>query len=273
MMRLFVTGAAGGLATGLRPFLRTMFDLTLVDIAPIDALHPGERAVQMDLGDRDGLQAAMQGCDAVLHLAAVHGLTISFEQTLDVNYRALIGLMDGAQECGIKRVIFASSNHGWGFYPRSDAPLTDLAPPRPDGWYAISKIWAEAVMAYYADTRAMATTSLRIGNCGPDVPDERRLHMWISYRDLARLIALCLARTTPGHAAFFACGDCPDPFFDTSAARAMGFVPLDRPGDHVTHPDIATRGPEPGIAGRLIGGHFARANLLVDPATGGRDDA
>lgn len=265
MRRLLITGAAGGLGQGLLDHLRPCYALRLLDMAPIGHLLPGDEAVTGDLSDPALASHSVAGCDAVLHLAAVHGLTISFEETLAANYRGVLNLMDAARSQGIRPVVFASSNHGWGFHPRGAAPLPVLAPPRPDGWYAVSKIWGEAVMALYGDAHGMVTTSLRIGNCGPDVPDERRSHMWISFRDLAALINLSLARKGPGHKAVFACADCDDPFFDTGEAKALGFRPQDHPSDHLAHADVARQVPPKGMAGLAIGGAFAAAAFTANP--------
>jgi uronate dehydrogenase len=151
--------------------------------------------------------------------------------------------------------------YGWGFYPRAAAPLGDAAPPRPDSWYGISKVWSEAVLSYLADCHGIRATSLRIGNCGPNVPDERRTHMWISFDDLAQLVRLALARTDRGHRAVFATADCAAPFFDNSGARALGFITRDRPEHHLADPSIASHRPAEGIAGQALGGRYAAASL------------
>lgn len=270
MRRLLVTGAAGGLGHGLRPHLRTQWRLRLTDIVPVGPLEPEDEAVTGDLSDPAFAARAVADCDAVLHLAAVHGLSIPFDQTLAVNYHGLLHLMEAAVAAGVGRVVFASSNHGWGFYPRAAAPLPETAAPRPDGWYAVSKIWGEAVMALFADVHGMTNTSLRIGNCGPTVPDERRSHLWISFRDLAALIDLALVRPGPGHRAVFACADCDAPFFDGAGARAMGFRPLDRPSDHLAHPGVSAEPAASGVEGQAIGGAFAAANFRGDPDTWSR---
>ncbi|MCU0905871.1 MAG: NAD(P)-dependent oxidoreductase [Rhodobacteraceae bacterium] len=265
MSRLLVTGAAGGLGRGLRPHLRRHWRLRLTDVVPPGPIDPQDEVVTGDLCDPAIAARAVAGCDAVLHLAAVHGLTITFSETLDVNYTGTLHLMDAAVAAGVRRVVFASSNHGWGFHPRANAPLPDDAPPRPDGWYAVSKLWGEAVMALYADMHGMTNTSLRIGYCGADVPDERRRQMWLSFRDLAALVTLSLTRPGPGHAAFFAAADCNAPAFAGETARRLGFVPQDRPDDHLAHPGIAAEPPPPGLAGEAMGGAFAAANFRADP--------
>jgi uronate dehydrogenase len=264
MKRLLITGAKGIVGTGVRAPLAEAFRLRLA-VRSAAGLNLGpHEIVEGDISEAEMLDRAVAGCDAILHLAASYALSIPLEGTLDVNYRGLARLMDAAVRHGVRNVVFASSNHGWGFYPRAQAPLADTAPPRPDGFYGISKIFGEAVMAYYADAHGMATTSLRIGNCGPDVPDERCRHMWISFRDLAALVQLAVEREDTGHRAVFATADCATPFFDNASAKAMGFVTRDHPDDHLRDPAVADAAPAAGIAGLSLGGGFPAANFRAD---------
>jgi uronate dehydrogenase len=258
--KLLITGAAGLLGSALSRRLRATFDLILLDRAAI-ASEPGDVVVVGDLGDRAVLLRALDGAQAVLHLACRFGETMTFADSLDTNYRATLALYEGAIAAGVADIVFASSNHGWGFYPRAAAPLGDTAPPRPDSWYGISKIWSEAVLSYLADCHGIRATSLRIGNCGPNVPDERRTHMWISFDDLAQLVRLALARTDSGHRAVWATADCDAPFFDNSGARALGFTSKDRPELNLADPAIAAHKPAAGIAGQVMGGSYAEASL------------
>lgn len=264
--KLLITGAGGIVGSGLRPYLAAEYDLRLSMRDAVPDLDPSLETVIGDIADPEVIARAVEGCDAILHLAAVHGTGITFDETLDVNYTGLVALMEAAVAQGVRHVIFASSNHGWGMWPRSASPLVDTAPPRPDGWYGVSKIFGEAVMALYADTRGMRTTSLRIGNCGPAVADERRQHMWISFADLAQLVRLSLDREDFGHRAVFATADCATPFFDTTGARAMGFTTTDRPEDHLADPAIASHPPAEGMEGAAIGGGYAKANFRADRA-------
>jgi uronate dehydrogenase len=258
--RLLITGAAGLLGRELSRRLRDTFDLILLDRAAITSA-PGDVVVVGDLGDRAVLLPALEGAQAVLHLACRFGETMTFADSLDTNYLATLALYEAAVAAGVTDMVFASSNHGWGFYPRAAAPLGDAAPPRPDSWYGVSKIWSEAVLSYLADCHGIRATSLRIGNCGPDVPDERRTHMWISFDDLAQLVRLALARTDCGHRAVFATADCDAPFFDNSGARALGFITRDRPEDNLSDPAIASHPPAEGIVGEVLGGSYAAASL------------
>lgn len=261
MDTLLITGAAGHVATGIRSFLRPLYHLRLFDIAPVYDARPGEDTVVGDIAKPADVAAAMQGVDKVLHLACRHGPSIDFEDTLDVNYRGTINLIEASLRENVRHLVFASSNHGWGLYPRADTPLSDAAAPRPDGWYGISKIWAEATLAYYAHANDKIITSLRIGNCSARVNDERCSHMWISFADLASLIELALSRDDTGHRAVFATADCADPFFDNSGAKKMGFAPVDAASDHMANAGVAGQAPDTGVFGTLLGGEYAVAGL------------
>jgi nucleoside-diphosphate-sugar epimerase len=74
-------------------------------------------------------------------------------------------------------VVFASSNHAVGFYPRHHRIGTDVT-ARPDSRYGVSKVFGEAVGALYADKHGLGVTCLRIGNFGDKPLDHRRLSIW-----------------------------------------------------------------------------------------------
>ncbi len=260
MTKLLITGAAGLVGSALRPLLRSSFDLVLLDTADFGPLADNEQPYRASITDVASVDAAVRGVDAVLHLAAVHADAIGFEQTLDVNYRGMIVLLDAVARHGVGQVIFASSNHGWGFYQVADTPVGDTMPPRPDGWYGISKLWGEAVLAFYAEAHGFNGTSLRIGNASAEVADRRRLHMWLSFEDLARLVAAVLDRPQPGHRAFFCNSNGPEPFFSDAGLDALGFRPARDPRDHLADPAIATGPALPPDTD--IGGSFAAANRV-----------
>lgn len=252
-MRLAITGAGGIVGRGIAPYLRNRFDLVLIDRKAPDNSSPQDTWVISDIQDRAALDQALEGVDAVLHLAAVHGFSISFEETLDANYRGTISVYDAAVAAGAKHLIFASSNHGWGFRQVRQTPLSTTTPVAPDGWYGIAKMWGEAVTAYYAEAFGLHGTSLRIGHANDHVPTAREGHMWISFRDLAGLIRQVIEAPAKGHRALWATAICDAPYFDNAETLGTGWAPLDRPGSPV---DSA---PAP-ISEDDIGGAFARAN-------------
>ena len=255
---LVISGAGGVVGTGIRPFLRDFADLRLISRSAPPDLAGSETWIAADIRDADAVRDAMAGAQAVLHLACVHGHRIGFEETLDTNYRGTIALYDAAVSAGVSQLIFASSNHGWGFHTASATPLPPGAEVAPDGWYGISKIWGEAVTAHYAHAFGLSGVSLRIGHANDHVPTPREGRMWVSFRDLAALIALIVQARTPGYRAVWATAPCPEPFFDNTETLRLGWSPRDLPG--------SPRQSAPVVApDQHIGGAFAQANRRATP--------
>ena len=62
----------------------------------------------------------------------------------------MYNLYEGCRKNNVKRVIWASSVHTVGFYPRSKV-IDSKAPPRPDSNYGLSKVFGESLAQYYWD--------------------------------------------------------------------------------------------------------------------------
>lgn len=112
---VLLTGAAGSLGTLMRGLLPAYgYDLRLLDLTPIEG-EPD--AVTADLGDKAALREAVRGVDAVIHLAGI-SLEASFDKILHSNIEGTYNLYEAAREEGVKRIVFASSNHAIGYTPR-----------------------------------------------------------------------------------------------------------------------------------------------------------
>lgn len=110
-------------------------------------------AVQGDLDDRDGLQAACDGCDVVFHVAAKADYWKDDDKDLmlQINVDGTRNVLWAAQSANVKRVIFTSSASAVGI--RDDGQASDESEPfslRPERfWYAYSKVLAEEVVAEF----------------------------------------------------------------------------------------------------------------------------
>jgi len=103
-------------------------------------------------------------------------------------------------------VVFASSNHAVGFYPRRRRIGVDAA-VRPDSRYGVSKAFGEALGALYAFKHGLRVTCIRIGNFG-DVPvDRRRLSIWLAPQDLVQLIRIGLEHADVRYEIFYGASD------------------------------------------------------------------
>lgn len=191
--KILITGASGQIGRVLRAGLRGKYQLLrLLDIAPLGQAEAGEELVQADIRDMAALEKAMEGIECVVHLAGVPVEDV-WEKVLPLNIEGCYNTFEAARRKGVKRFIFASSNHAIGFH-RRDRFLDDEVMPRPDSRYGVSKIFGEALGRLYADKHGMQVACLRIGSFRsdnqPTVP--RHLLTWISERDMVQLVEKCI---------------------------------------------------------------------------------
>ncbi len=224
--RLLLTGAAGGLGRALRERLKANCTvLRLSDRENIGAAGAGEEVVQADLADAGAVSGMVEGVDAIVHLGGV-SVEGPFGPILQANILGAYNLYEAARLHGVKRIVFASSNHVTGFY-RQDQTITADDPPRPDGLYGLSKAFGEDLSRLYFDRYGMETACIRIGSSFPEPKDRRMLATWLSFDDLHRLIAACLSTPVLGHSIVFGMSDNAVTWWDNSRARHIGYVAQD----------------------------------------------
>ncbi|CAB3638763.1 dTDP-glucose 4,6-dehydratase [Achromobacter spanius] len=97
-----------------------------------------------DIRDPHGVKAAMQGCDAVLHLAALIAIPFSYHSPdtyVDTNVKGTLNVLQAARELGIKRVIHTSTSEVYG--TARFVPITEEHPLQGQSPYSASKIGAD----------------------------------------------------------------------------------------------------------------------------------
>jgi len=173
---------------------------------------PTERLLIADLADFAAMQKAVQGMDAVVHMAANPNGEAEWESVLRNNIIGSYNVFEACRQAGVKRVIYASSVQvilGYGkdepyasllsgdpaVVPPTDfAPVTHLQPTRPLNLYASSKVLGEAMAHTYAYSHGLSCICLRIGGVAdpepPDFPGVRAV--WCSQRDIAQIARLCI---------------------------------------------------------------------------------
>lgn len=224
--RVLLTGAAGGLGQALRePLAGNCSVLRLSDRAPLGAPRANEEIVQADLADPQAVTVAMEGVDAVVHMGGI-SVEGPFEPILQANIIGVYNLYEAARSVGVKRLVFASSNHVTGFYRQSETITAD-APPRPDGFYGLSKAFGENLSRFYFDRYGIETACIRIGSSFSEPRDRRMLATWLSYGDLHRLVTACLTTPLLGHSIIFGMSNNAVTWWDNARARHVGYVPQD----------------------------------------------
>lgn len=227
--RLLITGAAGRLGSHLRATLKPHAAvLRLSDIASMAPAEPAEELVPCDLSDKSAVDRLVAGCDAIVHLGGIPNEQ-PFEAIFETNLKGVVHVYEAARRHGVKRVVFASSNHVVGFHRQGEV-LGTGCDRRPDGFYGLSKSFGEDVARLYFDRWGIESACLRIGSCFPEPLDRRMLHTWLSRRDLTELVRCCLQAPQLGFVVVWGVSDCRDPWWHNDGAAAeLGFRPQDSP--------------------------------------------
>lgn len=175
MARVAVTGAAGRLGSRIVPGLEG-HSVTAIDLDPVP--DPGLEkfeSVALDMTeDESELRSALDGNEVLVHLAAEPGRSEPWESVLGPNIDGTYRVFEAAEEVGVNRVIFASSNHVTQMHNVADVTepnslkaqaraVTPRDPIAPTGPYGISKVAGEAVGSYYANRFGMEVINVRIG--------------------------------------------------------------------------------------------------------------
>ncbi|MBD8573735.1 NAD(P)-dependent oxidoreductase [Pseudomonas syringae] len=225
--RLLLTGAAGGLGKVLRERLKSSAAiLRLSDISPMEpAAGPHEEVVQCDLADKAAVHDLVAGVNAIVHFGGV-STEHSFEDILGPNISGVFHIYEAARKHGVKRVIFASSNHVIGFY-KQDERIDAQSARRPDSYYGLSKCYGEDMASFYFDRYGIETVSIRIGSSFPEPQNRRMLSTWLSYDDLTQLIERGLFTPDVGHTVVYGASANRDVWWDNRHAAHLGYQPKD----------------------------------------------
>src|SRR3954471_12529490 len=117
MERVLITGARGKIGSVLRPALRAgLAELRLSDLTAPEEIVAPETVALADLTDFAAVRAAVEGVDAVVHLGATAD-EAPFEQIAGPNLHGTYHVFEACRRAGVKRIVFASSNHATGMYP------------------------------------------------------------------------------------------------------------------------------------------------------------
>lgn len=104
-----------------------------------------------DIRDPNGVRAAMKGCDAVLHLAALIAIPYSYHSPdtyVDTNIKGTLNVVQAARDLGVSKVIHTSTSEVYG--TAQFVPITESHPLQGQSPYSASKIGADQIaMSFY----------------------------------------------------------------------------------------------------------------------------
>jgi uronate dehydrogenase len=230
-MRVLVTGAAGSIgAVVCSGLVDRGHDVAGLDLVPEREGFTGQWFTA-DCADPDAVEAVFAALsssgslDAVVHLAGRPSES-SLTDELTSHVVTTAALLDAMVTHGVTRIVYASSNHAVGRTPRSDLLPVETR-PRPDTFYGVAKVAAEALLSLYADRHGIDAVATRIGSFLPQPESPRALSTWLSHDDAVRMFQACLTAPDPGFAVLYGVSDNTRGWWDLGPGRALGYHPED----------------------------------------------
>ena len=279
---VLVTGGAGFIGSHIAAALagagarvRVLDDLSTGYAENLEAIGGDVDFVRGSVAEPDVLRRALEGVEVVFHEAAIPSVPRSVDnprETHDACVEGTFALLLAARDAGVRRVVYASSHHVVGLHPRAPhgPRMGDTAILRPDSRYAVGKAFGESLGALYAYKYGMQVLAVRIGNVNTRPIDRRRLGSWVSWRDLAQLVAIGIEREDLVFEIVYGVSDATGRHYDNASAHALGYLPEDGSegwDDEVLREDPL---PEPGskaarsAAEVSLGGQFSQSEYEGD---------
>ena len=255
-MRVLVTGAAGSIGQVVTVGLTDRGH----DVVGLDRLPPPEGSTvpwhTVDSADADAVASVFAEASprAVVHLAG-HPGEANLPDSLTSHVVTTAALLDAMVEHDVPRMVYASSNHAVGHTPRTEL-LTEDARPRPDTFYGVGKVAAEALLSLYADRHGLDAVACRIGSFLPQPETRRHLSTWLSHDDCVRMVEAALTAPAPGYAVLYGVSANTRGWWDLEPGRRLGYQPQD---DAEEFADRIVARVEDDTEAAYVGGSFVTA--------------
>jgi nucleoside-diphosphate-sugar epimerase len=177
----------GSVAKQLMPALEERYRLRLFDRSGGD--DSGAPLTVGELTDRKMLDKALDGVDAVVHLAGNPDPSAPWDELQEPNIEGFVALLTAARQNAVRRVVFASSVHAMGSYEGSGRwPIDPAWPPAPCCAYGATKVFDEALARVFAYQSSMSLIGLRLGLCTPRASHAEAVAGWLRPSDLRRIV-------------------------------------------------------------------------------------
>jgi len=194
---VLVTGATGRVAGQLLSEFQRSSGLRLLD-REAGPEADGAQWFVGELTDRTVLDAALEGVDAVVHLAGNPDPEADWQELEEPNVEGFVALLAAAERHGVRRVVFASSVHAMGAHEGARTwPIDPGWPPAPCCAYGATKAFDEALARAYAYRTDLSLVGLRLGLCAEEASPEEARAGWLGPRDLRRIVGRAVVADVP----------------------------------------------------------------------------
>ena len=240
-MKIGITGAEGTIGSVLRKGLSNKYKIISFTLQTQDF-----ESVQMDLSNNNQIKGKFEGLDALIHLAADPRPEASWESVKKNNLEATYNVYNEVKNAGVKKIIFASTNHTQHGDTLLTTPETlDLKKNKilslenntnPDSLYAVSKLFGEDLGKYFSEQHKIKFIGLRIGwivkgddptiMCGTPSEDYLR-SMYLSHRDCIQAFERALESSRDFLIAYAISNNSTKVFDLKETSRTLNFYPED----------------------------------------------
>ena len=263
--KIVLTGAGGRLGSYLRdPISKLCKNLVSTDIKKnIGPLYENEKFIQADLSNFDEINPIIENASMVCHFGAIVD-ELPFDKLLGPNYVGSYNIWESSRRHKVKRVIYSSSMHAVGMYPKTMTLKTDT-PHRPDSFYGLAKCFTEDLAKMYFEKNKIEAVCLRIASCAP-VNNARSLSSWLSYNDLIKLVIKSIDTPYTGYTVIYGISNNDRKNVDNSNASHIGYIPEDNAeifAEEILQKDLTEELNDKG--NQCHGGAFASTELGVSP--------
>ncbi|MGZ8738784.1 MAG: NAD-dependent epimerase/dehydratase family protein [Nocardioides sp.] len=255
-MRVLLTGSAGSIGSVLSPALVDLdHEVVGVDL-------PGRGAdFALDCTDPVAVDAVVAEVrpDAVVHLAGVPDES-SLPDALQSHVVSTAALLEAMMRYDVPRIVYASSNHAVGRTPRTERLSVELH-GRPDTFYGVGKVAAEALLRLYADRHRIDAISTRIGSFLDRPTTRRQLSTWLSHDDAVRMFHAALTAPAPGYSVLYGISANTRAWWDLAPGRALGYDPQDDAEQFAADVEAVPETESDRAEAAHVGGPFATADF------------
>jgi uronate dehydrogenase len=256
-MRVLLTGSAGSIGRVVGPGLRDLGH----DVVGVDLVEGADHVA--DCTDPAAVEAVVAAVrpDGVVHLAGIPTES-SLPDALTSHVLSTGALLEAMVRHRVPRIVYASSNHAVGRTVHLDAHdreivlRTDVR-PRPDTFYGVAKVGAEALLSLYADRYGLAAVCCRIGSFLERPTSRRALSTWLSPADAVRMFHAALTAPDPGFAVLHGISANTRGWWDLAPGRALGYLPEDDAEVFAAEVEATPATEQDAIEAAHVGGPYA----------------